>query len=80
MQIRTSLRQFIQAADVKEFFIRKADAEVSRQIRMLIDKKMLVLEKDGSRKYVLSFDNSYWLRSIMKSLGEKELLPVTDLV
>ncbi|WP_298144414.1 hypothetical protein [Flavobacterium sp.] len=70
--------QVIQAADVKEFFGGKADAEVSRQIRKLIDKKMLVPEKEGTRKYVLKFDNSYLLRSVIKSLGEKGFLPVRD--
>ncbi|HMV15523.1 MAG TPA: Fic family protein [Chitinophagales bacterium] len=70
--------QVIQAADVKEFFGGKADAEVSRQIRKLIDKKMLVPEKEGTRKYVLRFDNSYLLRSVIKTLGEKGFLPVRD--
>ena len=70
--------QVIQAADVKEFFAGKADAEVSRQIRKLIDKKMLAPEKEGTRKYVLRFDNSYLLRSVIKSLGEKGFLPVRD--
>ncbi len=70
--------QVIQAADVKEFFSGKADAEVSRQIRKLIDKKMLVPEKEGTRKYVLRFDNSYLLRSVIKLLGEKGFLPVRD--
>lgn len=71
-------RQVIQAADVKEFFAGKADAEVSRQIRKLIDKKMLVPENEGTRKYILRFDNNYLLRSIIKSLGEKGFLPVRD--
>lgn len=70
--------QVIQAADVKEFFVGKADAEVSRQIKRLIDKKMISPEKDGTRKYVLRFDNSYLLRSIIKSLGAKGFLPVRD--
>lgn len=70
--------QVIQAADVKEFFVGKADAEVSRQIKRLIDKKMISPEKDGTRKYVLRFDNSYLLRSIIKSLGDKGFLPVRD--
>jgi len=70
--------QVIQAADVKEFFVGKADAEVSRQIKRLIDKKMISPEKDGTRKYVLRFDNSYLLRSIIKSLGNKGFLPVRD--
>lgn len=70
--------QVIQAGDVKEFFKGKLDAEVSRQIRKLIDKKMLVPEKEGARKYVLRFDNSYLLRSVMRALGEKGFLPVHD--
>jgi len=72
--------QVIQAGDVKEFFKGKVDAEVSRQIRKLIDKKMLVPEKEGARKYILRFDNSYLLRSVMKTLGEKGFLPVHDKV
>ncbi len=70
--------QVVQAADVKEFFIGKADAEVSRQIRKLIDKKMLVPEKEGARKYILRFDNNYLLRSVIKLLGDKGFLPVHD--
>ncbi len=70
--------QVIQAADVKEFFVGKANAEVSRQIKRLIDKKMISPEKDGTRKYVLRFDNSYLLRSIIKLLGDKGFLPVRD--
>ncbi len=71
-------KQVIQASDVKEFFVNKVDAEVSRQIRKLIDKKMLVPEKEGARKYVIRFDNNYLLRGIIKSLGEKGFLPVRD--
>ncbi len=68
--------QVIQASDVKEFFTGKADAEVSRQIRRLIDKKMLAPEKEGTRKYILRFDNNFLLRNIIMSLGEMGFLPV----
>lgn len=71
-------KQVVQASDVKEFFIGKVDAEVSRQIRKLIDKKMLVPEKEGTRKYVIRFDNNYLLRGVIKMLGEKGFLPVRD--
>jgi Fic family protein len=70
--------QVIQAADIKEFFIGKADSEVSRQIKRLIDKKMISPEKDGTRKYVLRFDNNYLLRGIIKSLGDRGFLPIRD--
>lgn len=76
---RVSEKQVIQASDIKEFFIGKADAEVSRQIRRLIDRNMLVSEKEGSRKYVIRFDNSYLLRGFIKSIGEKGFLPMRDL-
>jgi Fic family protein len=71
-------KQVIQAADVKEFFAGKLDAEVSRQIKKLINKKMLVPEKEGARKYVIRFDNNYLLRGIIKILGEKGFLPLND--
>ncbi len=71
-------KQVIQAADVKEFFKGKADAEVSRQIRKLIDKKMLIPENERARKYVIRFDNNFLLRGIIHALGEKGFLPVKD--
>jgi hypothetical protein len=39
---------------------------------------MLVPESEGTRKYVIRFDNSYLLRGIIRSLGEKGFLPVLD--
>ena len=70
--------QVISAADVKSIFPGKVDSEVSRQIKKLIDQKMLTQEKEGGRKYVLRFDNSYLLRSIIQLLGDKGFLPVWD--
>ncbi len=71
-------KQVISASDIKDIFPGKADAEVSRQIRKLIDRKMLIPENEGTRKYVLRFDNSYLIRSIIKELGDKGFLPVRD--
>lgn len=71
-------QQVIQASDVKVHFEGKSDAQVSRELKKMIDNKMLIPEKDGSRKYVLRFDNNYLLRSIIKSLGDMGFLPVRD--
>jgi Fic family protein len=71
-------KQIVQAGDVKEFFAGKLNAEVSRQIRRLIDKKMLVPEAEGTRKYVLRFDNNYLLRGVINALGTKGFLPVQE--
>lgn len=70
--------QIVQAGDLKEFFVGKQNSEVSRQIKRLINKKMLVPEKEGARKYVLRFDNNYLLRGVISALGEKDFLPVID--
>jgi Fic family protein len=69
-------KQVVQASDLKEFFKGKVQAEVSRQIKKLIDKKMLVSESEGTRKYIIRFDNSYLLRGIIKALDEKGFLPI----
>lgn len=37
---------------------------------------MLTSEHEGARKYVISFYNSYLLRSVMHLLGEKGFLPI----
>ena len=71
-------KQVIQAADIKNFFSGKADAQISRQIKKLLERKMLLSEKENSRKYIIRFDNNYLLRGIIHSLGEKGFLPVQD--
>jgi Fic family protein len=68
----------MQASNIGEFFPKKAAAEISRQIARLKKRKMLQPEKEGSRKYVIRFDNNYLLRGIIKSLDEKGFLPIKD--
>ena len=71
-------KQLIQAADIREYFAGKDNAIISRQIKKLLDKQMLVPEKDGARKYLICFNNSYLLRGIIKSLGDRGFLPLRD--
>lgn len=68
----------MQASDIGEFFRKKSAPEISRQIARLKKRKMLQPEKEGSRKYVIRFDNNYLLRGIIKSLDEKGFLPIKD--
>jgi Fic family protein len=71
--------QVIQASDLKKIFTGKVSSEISRQIKKLIHKKMLVPEKEGGRKYIIRFDNNFLLRGVIKILDEKGFLPVRDL-
>ena len=68
-------KQVIQANNLSVIFEGKEKSEISRQIKKLIEKKMLVAETKGKRKYVIRFDNNYLLRSVIKILGEKGFLP-----
>ncbi len=71
-------KQIIQADDIKEFFGKNGKFEVSRQIKKLIEKKMLMQIKPGMRKYNLSFENSFLIRGIIKNLDEKGFLPIKN--
>jgi Fic family protein len=68
----------IQASDIKDIFTGQDNAIISRQIKKLIEKKMLMPEKQGARKYLISFNNNYLLRGIIKVLGDKSFLPIKD--
>ncbi len=71
-------KQVVQNIDFEKFFKDKSKSEISRQIKKLIDKKMLIPETKSIRKYVLRFDNNYLLRSVIKMLDEKGFLPIKD--
>jgi Fic family protein len=71
-------KQVIQAADIREYFPGKDNAIISRQIKGLIGKRMLIPLYDGARKYVVGFSNNFLLRGIIKSLGDRDFLPVKD--
>lgn len=71
-------KQVIQAADIKNFFPNKASSEISRVINKLKGKKLLIAEKEGTRKYTICFSNNYLLRGIIQALGERGFLPVND--
>lgn len=66
-------KKSMQSNDLKDIFPGKHSSEISRQIKKLIDKKML--EKESPRLYGISFGHSYLLRAIIKVLGDKGFLP-----
>jgi hypothetical protein len=69
-------KKTIKSSDLKDIFHGKHRAELSRQIKKLVDKKML--QRVGFKDYVISFGHSYLLRGIIKVLGEKGFLPNLD--
>ena len=68
--------QELQAGMVKRIFPAKSSSEISRSIKSLINKNMLLPIRENARKYVISFGNNYLLRSILKMLDSNGFLPL----
>ncbi len=69
-------KKTVQSSDLKDIFQGKHAAELSRQIKKLVNKKML--ERVDFKHYIISFGDSYLLRGVIKILGEKGFLPHLD--
>lgn len=71
-------KQVFQSTDIKGLFPNKASAEVSRNLRRLKDKKLIMSEKEKSRKYLICFKNTILLRGIIRALDENNFLPIKN--
>ena len=71
-----SKKQIIQASDIRKIFPDKIPAQISRIIRRLKQKKMLIPIKAKARKYLLCFENNYLLRGVIEMLDKNGFLPI----
>ncbi|MDG1685751.1 MAG: Fic family protein [Flavobacteriaceae bacterium] len=67
--------QIVQNATIKTVMKSKHITSVSRYIRSLKEKKMLVSEGENSRKYHINFIQNLLLRGVIKQLEEKGFTP-----
>lgn len=70
--------QELQAKDLKPILGNKTASDISRIIRKLIEKKMLMPIKESARKYVICFSNNYLMRSMLIILDKKGFLPINS--
>lgn len=70
--------QVLQASDLDDVLPRKSSSDKSRIIRSMKEAGLLLPISPNARKYVISFSNNYWMRSILKSLDDNGFLPVKD--
>jgi len=69
-------KKIIRAKDLEIIFSGKSPSEISRIIRRLKEKKMLMPSKEKARKYVIRFENNYLLRAIIEVLDKEGFLPI----
>jgi Fic family protein len=67
--------QIMQNSDLKEIFPGKVSQYISRYIRNLVSKKMLMPINTNSKKYQINFSNNYLLRGVIDALDKKGFLP-----
>ncbi len=71
-------KQKFKAGDLTELFPGKHASEISRMLRLLKEKKMIVPDSPEARSYFISFHNNYLLRGVITMLGKNGFLPVKD--
>ncbi len=76
--VKTAHVQAMSASDLQDIFKGKNSAEVSRQIRRLRERKLLIPIAQGRRSYTLGLHQSALLRGIMHALDVNEFLPIRD--
>jgi Fic family protein len=67
--------QHIVANDIKSLLPNKVKSELSRQIKLLVGKKMLIPLNEKARKYRLCFEGNDLLKGIIHALGDNGFLP-----
>lgn len=68
--------QVVQNSDIQSVLKDKHMTSISRYIKALKVKKMLVSEPDNARKYHISFTNNFLIRSVIKKLEDEGFIPM----
>lgn len=74
--LKAATEKSIQASDLKDIFKGKQSSEISRQIRRMIDKKLLVPEKENGRRYHLRLGGRELMRGVFRALDVRGFLPL----
>ncbi len=69
-------KQEIQLSDVKHLFPWVLDSSLSRTLKQLRDKNMLMPIQENKRTYQLNFTNNFLIRWIIKSLSEHNFISI----
>jgi len=70
--------QEIASADIADSLPGMGASERSRLIRAMKEQGLLLPIRENARKYVISFSNNFWMRSVLATLDKVGFLPVND--
>lgn len=72
-------KQVVQNSDIQEVLKDNHMTSISRYIRLLKEKRMIVSEKGNARKYHINFTNNFLIRSVIKKLEDEGFIPIKDI-
>lgn len=70
-------KQVFQAADVRLFFPLKHPTEISKMLKWLRDKEMIIGLDENARKYTINLENKYLVKLIVGKLERAGFIPFT---
>ena len=68
-------KQVFQAADIRLYFPGKHPSEISKMLKWLKEKEMLVNLEENSRKYALNLENKYLVKVLISKFDRLGFLP-----
>lgn len=68
-------KQVFQAGDIKHYFPNKYPAEISKMLKWLKEKELIIPLPDNSRKYTINLLNKYLIKLVTAKLDKKGFLP-----
>lgn len=70
-------KQVFQAADVRLFFPQKHPTEISKMLKWLRDKEMIMSLDENARKYAINLENKYLVKLVVGKLERAGFIPFT---
>jgi len=68
-------KQVFQAGDIRVYFPSKHPSEISKMLKWLKEKELIISLEDNSRKYAVNLQNKYLVKQIIAKLDKKGFLP-----
>lgn len=70
-------KQVFQAADVRLFFPQKHPTEISKMLKWLRDKEMIISLDENARRYAINLENKYLVKLVVGKLERAGFIPFT---
>ncbi len=70
-------KQVFQAADIRLLFPQKHPTEISKMLKWLRDKEMIIGIDENARKYAINLENKYLVKMVIGKLEKNGFIPIS---